>query len=136
MSAPTKNKNAEKWTKEAALEFIKKVESEIEDSNNYVIGRAVVNAGGSPKLWPYLAKKFQDCEIVSNAIKRVEILFEGKLVNDTLNGKCKSAAMAIFYLKNKHGYKDKTEIESSTISTVTTYHKLAGDELPESDEID
>ncbi|XCI75227.1 MAG: hypothetical protein ABI045_00370 [Flavobacteriales bacterium] len=50
-------------------------------------------------------------KVVANSIKNVETLLEGKIVEDLLMVEIKSTPIAIFYLKNKFGYKDKSEQE-------------------------
>ena len=47
-----------------------------------------------------------------SAIKKVEQFQEQMLMNESfMNGK--NATMAIFLLKNNHGYKDKTEVDTT-----------------------
>lgn len=110
----TGNKYAEKWTREAALQLIHSVWSHIADNPDELhLGYSIISVGYYPELWSYLSKKFRDDDQVFQAIKRVEITLEARIVNNTFNGKLKSAAMAIFYLKNKHGYIDHASVESN-----------------------
>lgn len=110
MGAPKGNKFAEVWTEDTALNFLDKVKTYIgENKKEFHLQGIVVECGGYPELWAYLANKFSNIPNVFNTIKGIEILLEKRIVNATISGEAKSAAMAIFYLKNKHGYKDKTE---------------------------
>lgn len=120
------NKNAEKWTAEIVTEFFKSVEDK--RFATYVFGEAIsltieefIKDGKiktNEKVWSglnsYLQQKFKDNSIVFNTIKKAEQSFESKLLNDAFNGDIKNAAIVIFYLKNKHGYKDKTETDITT----------------------
>lgn len=114
MAAKEGNTNAEKWTTETAAEFIEKVHQyNIENTDNYHLGKAIIESGGYVELWSYLTDKFKEDKIVFQAINKAEQFLEARIINNTVSGEGKSAAMAIFYLKNKHGYKDKSETEHS-----------------------
>ena len=118
------NKNAEKWTEQEAINFIESVYDYIqENKDNYHLGFALIQCGQYPELWAYIGNKFKDSTTVFKAIKKVELTLESRIVNSTMTGAIKSAAMAIFYLKNKHGYKDKTEtvIETPDLKNVTPF---------------
>ncbi|HHZ97069.1 MAG TPA: hypothetical protein EYN67_16320 [Flavobacteriales bacterium] len=126
MSETSKHKNqhsfkegntaAEKWYEENALEFIESVYQFNEDNKqNYTLAGALVDGNNAASLWAYLTNKFKENAPVLKAIKRVERQLEGRIVNDTLTATAKSAAMAIFLLKNKHGYEDRTQVDTSEI---------------------
>ena len=92
-----------------------------ENENNYHLGLSLIECGQYPEVWAYLTNKFDENSEVFKAIKKVEQFLEARIVNSTMSGDAKSAAMAIFYLKNKHGYEDKLvndnnhKVESTTI---------------------
>lgn len=112
MAAEEGNKYAEKWTNVTALEAIAKVHGwSLTHHDNYHIGYALTQNGLYPEIWSYFTEKFEDDPEVFQAIKNLEQLYEQRIVNNTITGKAKSAAMAIFYLKNKHGYEDKHQHE-------------------------
>lgn len=122
MPAAKKNKYAQKWDKNIALELIALVEKHLKKKGSYHIGKACMEAleklrkkhpnigFKGAQLWSYLSDKFKKEEEVFEAIKKAELIAEGNIVEDALKGSLKSAAMAIFYLKNKHGYSDKTDM--------------------------
>jgi hypothetical protein len=115
MAAPEGNKFAEKWTEKKALDFLSEVEAHIIDNkDNYHLGLTCVECGQYPELWAYLGHKFEKNKKVFKAIKKIESTLEARIINSTMKGDLKSAAMAIFYLKNKHGYKDKQDIKLNT----------------------
>lgn len=128
--APIGNKNAEKWTAEDTLSFIEKVQAyNVTHPNNYHLGLALIENGGYPELWSYLCDKFNDNEIVFQAIRKTESFLEARIINATISGDAKSAAMAIFYLKNKHGYRDSKDIHHSTPEGVSSI-SITLDEAP------
>ena len=128
--APIGNKNAEKWTVEETLSFIQKVQVYNETHpNNYHLGLALIENGGYPEMWSYLGDKFKDNDIVFKAIKKTESFLEARIINATISGDAKSAAMAIFYLKNKHGYRDSKDIQHSTPEGVSSI-SITLDEAP------
>lgn len=109
MAYPKGNKNAEKWTKDKVLEVVKKVHRMFTDGDEYSLNGALVMCGLYPDWWAKMAQKFKNDDVVFRAIKGAEGALERKIVNDTSTGAAKSAAFSIFLLKNKFGYKDKTE---------------------------
>jgi hypothetical protein len=124
------NTNAEKWTVDEALLFIESVHSyNLTTPNNYVLGLALIECGGYPDLWAYLGDKFIDNHFVFRAIKKAESFLEARIINSTISGDAKSAAMAIFYLKNKHGYRDSKDIQHSTPDGVSSI-QITLDEAP------
>lgn len=119
MAAAKGNKYAEKWTEETALEFISKVHQyNIDHKDNYHLGLALIENDGYPDLWAYLAKTFAENDKVFRALKQVEQYLESRIINSTISGEAKSAAMAIFYLKNKHGYVDKQELDGKLYNVI------------------
>ena len=123
MAAPIGNTNAEKWTEETALEFINTVHDyNVKNTGNYHLGLSIIENGQYLEVWSYLANKFSDNDIVFKTIKKAEQFLESRIINSTISGEAKSAAMAIFYLKNKHGYVDKQETENiHTITDIDTW---------------
>lgn len=129
MAAAKGNKYAEKWNEETALEFVLKVMQYNEDNEqNYHLGLSLIECGGYPELWAYFCNTFDNNSKVFKAIKKVEQLLEARIVNNTINGEAKSAAMSIFYLKNKHGYEDKL-VNDNTHKVESTTIKWAGGEI-------
>lgn len=110
------NKDAEKWNKESTLLFLDNVISIIESNRSTIhLGKVIVEAGHYPELWTYLTNKFKDDQDVFQSIKKAETLLEARIVENTMNGHIKSTPMAIFYLKNKHGYEDKSTVDQNVI---------------------
>ena len=128
MAAPMGNKFAQKWTEETALSKINEVLKYCKDNpNNYHLGYALIECDVYPDWWAYIANTYEDNEEVFRAIKKVEVLLEQRIINSTLSGDIKSAAMAIFYLKNKHGYKDKQEVDNTNRTVEPTQYVIVND---------
>lgn len=108
MAAPEGNKNAEKWTEETTIEKL----NELLDAADFTtyIGEGLSEIGLYGQWFSEMGIKFKDSEIVSETIKAIEQKYEAKLVSKTLKGDY-NPTMAIFTLKNKHSWKDKTEQE-------------------------
>jgi len=109
------NKNAEKWTEQTVLERIMQIESDAkEDSDKYTLSSLSKTAGVTVQWWSEMANKFIENKVVSEAMQRIEDLIENRIINDTMTGKARSSNFSIFLLKNKFGYKDKTEQDITT----------------------
>ena len=103
------NKHAEKWTEGAVLEKLEEIEEHA--SENYTLNGSLLDCGLYPEWWSHMTEKFKSNPTVSQAIKRVETKIEKRIVEATMDGTAKSAAFSIFLLKNKHGYRDRTETD-------------------------
>lgn len=123
MPAAEGNKYAEKWTKEAALEFLGTALEKAKTKGVYHLGGMLVDLGHYPQLWAYLSSTFKQDKEVFEAIKKVESALEAKIVQDSLTGDIKGQTMAIFYLKNKHGYVDKQEVDQTVRNVEVTVKK-------------
>jgi hypothetical protein len=110
------NKVAEKWTEKTALDFINRVHQyNIDNKDNYTLGLAIIECDQYTDIWAYITNKFKENIAVFRLIKKVEEYLESRIVNSTMSGEAKSAAMAIFVLKNKYGYEDKTKVENTDV---------------------
>lgn len=110
MGAPKGNKFAEVWNEETTLNKLAEITNYIkENKKEFHLGGILVQCELYPDWWSDMANKFSNNLKVYRTIKSIETLLEQRIINATISGEAKSAAMAIFYLKNKHGYKDKTE---------------------------
>ena len=128
MAAPKGNKFAKKWTEETTLNKLNEVLTYCKNNpKNYHLGYALIECDVYPDWWAYIANTFEDNEEVFRAIKKVEVLLEQRIINSTLTGDIKSAAMAIFYLKNKHGYKDKQEVDQTNRTIEPTQYVIVND---------
>lgn len=107
MPAEIGNKYAEKWTRESVIELTTKLQEILCESNIYTLSRALRMVGLSKSRWSYLINKFQDDPDVLEHIKDTEGIIEENLIQDTQNGTAKSAAMSIFLLKSKYGYREE-----------------------------
>lgn len=108
MPAPEGNKNAEKWTEETTLEMLSRIEKEAQKSDCLWLGSALVKVGLYKQIWSEWERKFQDNDVVSESIKRIEQIFEDRIVTRGLKGES-NPTMTIFTLKNNYDWKDKTE---------------------------
>lgn len=101
------NKVAEKWTEQEALEEIEKIYDLLVNNATYLhLGRLLIDSGNYPEMFIYFRKKFGEDGVVFQAIKTIEAILEARIVEGAMNGELKGQTMGIFYLKNKHGYKD------------------------------
>ena len=122
------NKFAQKWTEETVLNKLNEVLTYCKNNpKNYHLGYALIECDVYPEWWAYIANTFEDNDNVYKAIKKVEVLLEQRIINSTLTGDIKSAAMAIFYLKNKHGYKDKQEVDQTNRTIEPTQYVIVND---------
>lgn len=109
---PKGNKNAEKWTEETTLKAIERIHKyNVKNKKNYHLGLSIIETGLYPQWWSEMATKFKENNLVSESIKKAEAFLEARIINSTMSGEARGQAMAIFYLKNKHDYKDKTETD-------------------------
>lgn len=104
----------EKITPDDALEVINKVyQYNIDNPDNYHLGYSLAMQGKYAQWWTHIYGKFQDNSAIVESMKNVETILEGRIVNRTMSGEAKSAAMAIFVLKNNYGYRDKSEVDQN-----------------------
>jgi hypothetical protein len=116
MAAAEGNKYAEKWTKEAVMEKLTELQSIIETTT--YIGEGLATIGLYHEWFSYVGDKFKDDDDVFHTIKKIEQAYEVRLVKMTLKGEY-NPTMSIFTLKNKHSWKDKTEVDSNNNHTMT-----------------
>ena len=108
------NKNAEKWTESKLLPLLGDMRLYAIENESYAIVSVLVNFNLYAEWWSMMTNKFYENENVSKAIKEVECIIEKNIIQNTMTGDAKSAAMAIFLLKNKFGYKDATQTDVTT----------------------
>lgn len=114
MSYNMGNKSAEKWDEQTVLELLNDMASFAERTSAYSIVSVIVHFKLYAEWWTYISKKFKDNSDVFQSIKRVENIIEKNIVENTMSGDAKSATFSIFLLKNKFGYKDKTETDHTS----------------------
>jgi len=106
MGARPNNRNAEKWNEETTIKKLHEINTYIaKNPKIYTLSGALFHSGIYLSWWSYISNKFRYNTFVFGAIKRIELILEARIVEDTLNGIIKSHSFAIFLLKNKHGYK-------------------------------
>jgi hypothetical protein len=71
------------------------------------------------------ANKFTDVPEISDTIKKIDEICETRLFSGALSGD-HIPSVAIFGLKNNHGWKDRTEVEQTTKQV---YEHLTDEEL-------
>lgn len=114
------NKAAEKWTLEDAMKIGEDLISWMKAKNEYGEDNGnifyedflILENDYYEELISYLCKKFDP---FLKLIKKAKKIQELKLVKYGVADRLQ-AAMTIFVLKNNHGYKDKSEVET-TIKT-------------------
>lgn len=112
VGAPKGNKNAEKWTEETVLEAVVLVYEYCKNHKTPFLGIALNALDFSAQRWSEWTKKFSDNKVVLESIKKTETLIEANLVEGGMKGDFNST-MAIFTLKNKHGWRDKKEVDNN-----------------------
>lgn len=105
MAAKKGNTNAEKWTRDAVMDQLSRVEKACRKSDCYYLLSALVECDLYGDVWPYWKSKFADDEIVFRTIKRIEDYLEQKLVKAGLKGDLNTASW-IFVAKCKFGFKE------------------------------
>jgi hypothetical protein len=105
MAAKKGNTNAEKWTHDAVMEQLARVEKACKKRDCYYLLSALVDCELYGDIWPYWKSKFKDDEIVFRTIKRIEDYLEQKLVKAGLKGDLNTASW-IFVAKTKFGFKE------------------------------
>lgn len=131
MPAPIGNKYAEKWTREATLEKLRELDSAV-DATVY-IGEGLAVIGLYHEWFSYVADKFKDDAEVFHIIKNIVQKYESRLVKKTLLGDY-NPTMAIFTLKNKHEWKDKSEVDNTTNLSINWQEEKTYETKPEADE--
>lgn len=110
MPAPKGNKNAEKWNEKTVLPKLTEIEKVATRRNKpcSYLTEALVEVGLYKDIWAEWKRKFKDNSIVYRSIKRIDSIFEVKLVKGALNGD-HNPSVSIFLMKNNHGMTDKQE---------------------------
>lgn len=117
MAGSKGNKNAEKWTVAEVKKKLAEIEAEAKKPTCLWLGSALVRVGLYRDIWAYWSEKFEKDEIVFRTIKQIEQIFEDRLFDKAAKGDL-VASVAIFGLKNNHGWKDKSEQEVTIQSPV------------------
>ena len=113
MAAKKGNKYAEKWTKEIVLKELKQMLDYLFSASGETtvfLCELLSSFDLYAQIWSDWKNKFKDSEEVSEAIKRIETVLEARLAKGALTGKY-VASVAIFSLKNNHGWTDKSEVD-------------------------
>jgi hypothetical protein len=102
------NKEAEKWTKDIAESFLLQA---LELSKTEITLTNIANTLDTyPDVFEFIVNKFPDFRTIKSRIeKHIENNTYQKALHSEIN-----ATVAIFGLKNNHGWKDKTEVEQTT----------------------
>lgn len=125
MAGSKGNNNAEKWTNASTIEMLSKIEKEALKPSCIWLGSALVKVGLYKDVWAYWKEKFADDQIVFRTIKKIEQIFEDRLFTQAVKGKAQST-VAIFALKNNHGWTDRSEVETKITKS---YESLTEDEI-------
>jgi hypothetical protein len=127
MPAPEGNTNALKWTHETVMGKLDELEKAVEKT--VYIGEGLSTIGLYSEWFSYITETFKDDEIVFQSIKKIEQAYEAKLVTKTLKGDF-NPTMAIFTLKNKHKWKDQSQVDNN-ISLVNWNEQKTYEAKPE-----
>lgn len=128
MPAPKGNKNAETWTREAVIEQLAKIEAEAKKPSCLWLGSALVKVGLYRELWSYWSEKFKGDDVVFQTIKRIDQYFEDRLFAKAAKGDL-NATIAIFGLKNNHGWTDKKDVDVTTKGESINERKIKPEDL-------
>ncbi len=108
MELTTKTPNAEKWTEEKMKQLLDSLEVHLNlNEDNLYIGTMLSYFGLYPDLWAYLKRSYAGHETFSKRIREIEYIFEARIVEAALYKRI-SPSMAMFVLRCKYGWKDKT----------------------------
>ena len=113
MPAKKGNTYAEKWTKAEVLKALKQIQAEAQRPTCTWLGTALVRVGLYREIWTYWKEKFAKDIEVFQTIKNIDTIFEERLFSKALRGEA-NATVAIFGLKNNHGWKDRQEVDHTT----------------------
>jgi hypothetical protein len=103
-----KTYNAEKWTEEKMNQLLDNLLCHLnQNEDNLYIGKMLSYFGLYPDIWAYLKRSFAHDEFISKRIKKIEYIFEARIVEAALHKRI-SPSMAMFVLRCKYGWKDKT----------------------------
>jgi hypothetical protein len=102
------NTNAEKWTIEKVTEHLLAIGRDAYNADTIYLGRALVNQNLYADVWRYWKKIFRNNSDVIEAMKQIEQHFEVKLFEGAVRKEL-SPWVAIFALKNNHGWDSKRE---------------------------
>jgi hypothetical protein len=106
MPAPDGNANASKWTLQATLDTLKKIEYYAEEDRVYTLGRALSLSGVYQGVWSYWKRKWVDNEEVMEMINFIDQLFVNKLMEGAITKRL-HYGMCMFALRVNHGISDK-----------------------------
>ena len=109
MAAPKGNTYAEKWTEKEAKSFFDDALALIEEKKEVLfIGTIANELGVDRHTFDYLIGKFPEKKVFATIKKKIQSIIESRTYEKALGGNL-NATMAIFGLKNNHGWKDRTE---------------------------
>lgn len=113
MPAPKGNNNAELWTEDKSLKFMKEALKTLKNDKEIMfIGSLAVKQSTYRQIYQYITDKFKGVEF--NTIKKeINNIIETRLFESALTNSVNST-VAIFGLKNNHKWKDKFEFEGNT----------------------
>jgi len=104
------NKYSLKWTPEAVIDILYRIEEDILNSNIFFLGTAMAHQRLYRKIWAYWKKKFVNDEEIIEHMELIEQLLESNLFETAAKGNL-PPAIAIFSLKNNHHWTDRPVIE-------------------------
>jgi hypothetical protein len=103
------------WTLEKTKELFDKILNYILDNKKCrSVSEAALEIGEYEDLVLYLEKKYPEQDF--RTLKKAREIVKNRLVNQGLDGEA-NTAMAIFILKNNHGFRDKIETENINHNT-------------------
>lgn len=103
--------------------MLAKIEKEAKKPSCLWLGSALVKVGLYRDVWAYWYEKFRDDAVVLRTIKKIDQIFEDRLFAKAAKGDTNST-MAIFGLKNNHGWTDKRELDHTTAGQAITDLKV------------
>jgi hypothetical protein len=115
------NKNAEKWTEKEAIKFGNELIEWLSKENTNIFYRRFCHQRNLyHTAIAYLCDKFNS---FSNIIKKAKEMQEYKINDLAIRGKL-NTAYSCFFMKNKHSYKDRTDITTNDESLTSVTLKL------------
>ena len=125
MAAPKGNTNAEKWTEEEALDFMRRSLMAMEKEPFDFIGELAQEMGKYRKLYNYLADKFPECKVILN---KIEQECEANCFRHGKKGEI-VPSLAIMNLKSNHGWTDRVASQNDNTNVNLNSEELTPEQI-------
>lgn len=119
----------DKWTAEKVTEVVQQIDKMVKNKPEIIfIGEVFENLPYYRQLWSEWACNFKDNEFISDTIKKVDSILEGRVASGAMRNKL-NASMSIFNLKNNYGWKDEFHNKNEDTVRITDMDDKKSDAL-------